>query len=1229
MRIVLDLQACQATNRERGIGRYSISLAQAIARHIGNHDLRIVLNSQFVDTIKPIQNAFDGLLSKQHITVFDTPKAVSANDSANGWRYRAAEKVREDYLASLQPDIVHLSSLFEGWGDDAVTSAGFGTAVTLYDLIPLQRKETYLTNPQMRDWYYRKVQALKNAQLLLAISEYSRTEAIATLQLPPQRVVNISAAIDDIFRPQILSFEQTTKHKAKFGLHKSFLMYTGGIDSRKNIEGLIEAYAMLPDAVRTNYQLAIICKINPDERHRLEVLASRFGLEKDALILTGYVTDQELIALYNTASLFVFPSLSEGFGLPVLEAMSCGLPVIGSNNSSIPEVIGRQDALFDPTNLTELTAKIHQVLEDEAFRITLREHGLKQAQKFTWDNSAKLAIAAFEQSYETQQQERKTNQAIKSKRPRLAYVSPLPPEKTGIADYSAELIPELARYYDIELITDQAKVEDNWLTANFPVRSVAWYQVHAKNYDRIMYQFGNSAFHQHMFALLAEHPGIVVLHDFFLSGVLNYLDYTGYLPGALSAAQYESHGYPALIDQKTNRDASIWKYPCNKVVLDQATGIIVHSRFSISLAEAWYGVGSATEWRHIPHLRAMPEATDRQATRAAIGIAETDFVVCAFGLLGITKLNDRLLKAWLNSPLATDSRCHLVFVGQNDDGSYGADLSTVIAESPQQNRIKITGFASQALYRQYLASADVAVQLRTRSRGETSGTVLDCMAYGIPTIVNAHGSSADLPNENLLKLNNEFTQAELVDALTRLWSEAALRQKLSSASVDYIKHQHHPAQIGQMYRDAIEHFAYNSSAAQYQKLISAIASINTESPDLARDTSELAKSIAVNRPSKSTKQLFVDISELVQRDPKSGIQRVVRNILEQFLKIPPQDYRIEPVYQADGQYHYARQFTTQILGLDQLDDAPIEFAAGDIFLGLDLAPQTVIESQSQYKNFSNHGVGIYFVVYDLLPILRPDVFVEGAKLNHQNWLETVVRVSDGIICISRAVAEELQQWFEAQQLNIESLKIRHFHLGADIVTNQVNTAPTSPEINAILSQISKHPTMLMVGTLEPRKGHDQALSAFEKLWAQGQQINLVIVGKQGWLVDSLVQRLQKHPENNQRLFWFESADDSLLIKLYQTATALLAASQAEGFGLPLIEAAQYKLPIIARDLPVFREVAGEHAFYFSGQTDEALASALLEWIKLSSTAKAPLSEGLPWLTWSESAQQLLKAIIDK
>lgn len=1235
MRIVLDLQACQAANRDRGIGRYSMSLARAMVRQAGEHEVRIVLNSRFPDTVKPICQAFDGLMPKEHLTVFDVPRAVAENDPAGAWRCRAAEKVRESYLAGLAPDIVHVSSLFEGWSDDAVTSAGllvnsFDTAATLYDLIPLLHKETYLTDPQMRDWYYRKLQGLKNAELLLAISDYSRREAITALQLPDDRVVSISAAVDDIFRPMTLSLEESGDLKNRFGLYRPFLMYTGGIDYRKNIEGLIEAYALMPDSIRTKYQLAVICKIQLDERRRLESLALRFGLAKDDVVFTGFVTEKDLVALYNNATLFVFPSLHEGFGLPALEAMSCGVPVIGSNTSSIPEVIGREDALFDPADTHAIAAKIHQALGDDAFHMSLREHGLEQARKFTWDASAKRALEAFEQLHKHRQEVRRVTVAVKSMRPRLAYVSPLPPEKTGIADYSAELLPELARYYDIEVVSEQAAVQDHWIAANFPMRSVDWFTAHADNYDRIIYQFGNSAFHGYMFGLLARHPGIVVLHDFFLSGVMNYLDHSGYLPGALSAALYESHGYAALIEQQKNgRDASIWKYPCNKTVLDQAAGIIVHSRFSMLLAETWYGAGSAMGWRHIPHLRALPGTSDRQAARKNLGLADTDFLVCSFGLLGITKLNDRLLDAWLNSPLAGDTRCHLVFVGENDGGAYGKNLASTIAASAQRDRIKITGFAAMDLYRLYLAAADVAVQLRTRTRGETSGTVLDCLAYGLPTIVNAHGSSADLPDNVLLKLENEFSQTELVTALTQLWTNTALGDSLSHQGVEYIQREHHPARVGEMYSDAIEHFAINGPAANYQRMIRSLATMPANSEYLTQDMLDTAACIAGNRRSISPKQLLVDVSELVRRDAKSGIQRVVRNILNVFLSVPPDDYRVEPIYDAGGYYSYARRFTSHLLGVAELEDSPIEFQAGDMFLGLDYAPHNIPQNQQMYLDFANHGVAIYFVVYDLLPMLRPDVFVEGAKAGFERWLETVVNVSDGVVCISRSVADELLEWLQkTQQKRLSSIRVGYFHLGADIAAD-AQTMEIAANDDSVPFQVSARPSIIMVGTLEPRKGYAQALSAFEILWSQGKQINLVIVGKQGWMVEQLAQRLRNHPENGKRLFWFEDAGDALLLRLYEASAALLAASEGEGFGLPLIEAAQHKLPIIARDLPVFREVAGEHAFYFSGLNGDALATALCKWLALYSTGKAPSSDSLRWLTWTESANQLLEVLVKK
>ncbi len=166
----------------------------------------------------------------------------------------------------------------------------------------------------------------------------------------------------------------------------------------------------------------------------------------------------------------------------------------------------------------------------------------------------------------------------------------------------------------------------------------------------------------------------------------------------------------------------------------------------------------------------------------------------------------------------------------------------------------------------------------------------------------------------------------------------------------------------------------------------------------------------------------------------------------------------------------------------------------------------------------------------------------------------------------------------------------------------------------------------MVGTIEPRKGYAQTLDAFEILWAKGHDINLVIVGKEGWSVGKVVRRIRKHRELNKRLFWFKEASDELLLKLYQSCSEFLMASEGEGFGLPIVEAAQHGLPVIARDIPVFREVAGNHVFYFKGTTGPDLSNALSKWLELHKNSEHPRPEDIRWLTWEESTKQFAKLI---
>ena len=403
LRILIDLQGAQSNSRFRGIGRYSLSLALAMARNARGHEIWIALNAALPESIPSIRQAFAGWLPPERICVFEAPHPAAEISPANAWRARVAELVHEHFLEQLQPDVVFVSSLFEGFSNSAATSVGQltpggKTAVTLYDLIPLLKPEVYLPDDYARDCYYRKIDSLQQAGLLLAISEYSRREAIETLGFAEDRIVTISTAVDERFRPLSLTDEALNTLRKRYGIERKVVMYApGGFDFRKNFVALIDAYALLAPALRATHQLVIVSKIDGDNvRCYLQKLAEDAGLRQDELVLTGYVPDEDLVALYNLATLFVFPSLHEGFGLPVLEAMACGAPTLGSNTTSIPEVIGLEEALFDPASPTSMAEKMARALSDENWRQKLRAHGLQQAKKFSWDVCAQAAIDAFE-----------------------------------------------------------------------------------------------------------------------------------------------------------------------------------------------------------------------------------------------------------------------------------------------------------------------------------------------------------------------------------------------------------------------------------------------------------------------------------------------------------------------------------------------------------------------------------------------------------------------------------------------------------------------------------------------------------------------------------------------------------------------------------------------------------------------------------------------------------------
>lgn len=835
MRIVIDMQGAQSESRFRGIGRYSMALAQAIVRNRGDHHVMLALSGLFPDTIDPIRAAFQELMPQADIKVWYSVGPVQEIDPKNQLRRESAELLREAFLESLEPDFVLITSLIENPGDEVVTSISTSTvptAVVLYDLIPLLRPdENFSKSAVHKAHYMRKIEDLKRSPLLLAISESARQEALLALPGELHATATISGACDECFQVLEMSSQQRSALTRRYEIQKPFVMYTGGADERKNLHRLVQAFGSLPHSIRDAHQLVFAGKMPAFHVSDLKRVAASVGLRSEDVVFTGYVPNGDLIRLYNACKGFIFPSLHEGLGLPPLEAMACGAPTIAANATSLPEVIGLAEALFDPQSVEEMTKRLKQLLTDDDFRKRLIEHGRQHVRHFSWDATARLAIDAIENAH-------------------------------------------------------------------------------------------------------------------------------------------------------------------------RATG----------------------------------------------------------------------------------------------------------DASPQSG-----------------------------------------------------------------KTQPERTQ-KLLNQLSKLLSG----------------------------RDRDE-----------QKLL-----LN------------LSQCIADNEPCGRKPLLMLDVSVIVHGDAKSGIQRVVRSLVTELVQQPPDGREVLPIYFDGGIFRVATQFTLDADKNASGSIAPaVAFACGDQYLALDLNMHLAEAMHHLLGRMRARGVSMNFIVYDLLLDQHPEWWVQPMPELFQAWLTSISEVADRLICISDAVASDMKDWLARHppQRTRGQPQVLSFHLGADIQSSMPSSG-LPPDAESQLTLMRTRPSLLAVGTIEPRKGQAQLLDAMESLWAKGVDANLVLVGKNGWKVDGFVKRLRAHPELHQRLFWLEGISDEYLEKVYDACSCLVAASLGEGFGLPLIEAAQKKMPILARDLPVFREVAGHHASYFQGTEAEALAKTIDRWLAQFSKGEHARSDHMPWLTWKQSAAALLATL---
>jgi glycosyltransferase involved in cell wall biosynthesis len=272
------------------------------------------------------------------------------------------------------------------------------TVVTIHDVIPM-RLPAY--QPNSKVWAYMRLvaQASHNATAIITISQHARQDIINALKLPQERIHVIYEAAGDEYRP-VMDQERLAAARARYGVGERYIFYLGGMDQRKNVTQLVRAFAHLHRQVG-DPSLQLLIAGNPDKQQGPlfpdpRPVAADLGMTGQ--IIYRFIEEEDKPAMYSGASLFVFPSLYEGFGLTPLEAMSCGAPVVCSNRTSLPEVVGDAAILVDPDNLQELVAAMRRVLGDSALQDDLRARSLQRAARFNWHKTANETIAVYEEA---------------------------------------------------------------------------------------------------------------------------------------------------------------------------------------------------------------------------------------------------------------------------------------------------------------------------------------------------------------------------------------------------------------------------------------------------------------------------------------------------------------------------------------------------------------------------------------------------------------------------------------------------------------------------------------------------------------------------------------------------------------------------------------------------------------------------------------------------------------
>ena len=369
LRVVLDGRTIN--DRFPGIGRYAHRLAIGLA-HSGEVDLTLLYHPALPNTHFPL-----GALPGQSVTLH--PIGVAP--------FSLAEQTRLPALVQrLKPDVWHAPYYIMPY-----RRLPCPTVVTMYDIIPLVLPQYWPARQRIAFALTHRL-ALRAARQVIAISESTRRDLIRRFHVDPRRITVTPLAADERFRPQPAS--EVGRVRQIYNLPARLILYVGINKPPKNLPRLVDAYARVAAESPGLDAGCVIAGAWDDRYPEARERASHLGVS-DRVRFLGPIADADLPALYAAADVFVLPSLYEGFGLTILEAMACGAPVACSNTSSLPEVAGDAVLFFDPYDVDQIGAALKRALSDPELRAALRKRGLERARMFSWNRVAQQTIAVY------------------------------------------------------------------------------------------------------------------------------------------------------------------------------------------------------------------------------------------------------------------------------------------------------------------------------------------------------------------------------------------------------------------------------------------------------------------------------------------------------------------------------------------------------------------------------------------------------------------------------------------------------------------------------------------------------------------------------------------------------------------------------------------------------------------------------------------------------------------